>query len=325
MPYCPTCGTEVNETDVYCADCGEPLDEPSTSAEDSAAATTTDTTPATSASDSTEKSQLFLSEGQLQSRVQGLGDYEFEQFVAELWGRIGWETEVTQASADAGIDVIATKEKPYPQKKVIQAKRYSDNTTVGAKDIQQYASLQHQVEGADSVIVVTTSRFTGPAEERAAELNVKLVDGERLVEMIHQTEAQDLVAEYLSVREQTSPPEDSSTRERVDEEPESTEEMEVEAVTKAEEDRVSLTEWDRWHWVAAGCGVLTYGAVDAPSSVGGLLLLLTGLTLYLDIRHIRRVSDWSPRAWLYLSGLIVALLSLPVYLINRYRFVSSNL
>lgn len=143
-----------------------------------------------------------LSPSALASRLQGMDNYEFEQFVGDLWTQMGWETEVSQASVDAGVDVIATKETPYRQKKVIQAKRYSENTTVGGPDIQQYASLKTQVEGADSVVIVTTSSFTPAAEERANELNVKLVDEITLTTMVNDLDAYDLVAEYLDLPSQ---------------------------------------------------------------------------------------------------------------------------
>ena len=78
----------------------------------------------------------------------------------------------------------------------------------------------------------------------------------------------------------------------------------------------------KWHWVAAGAGVVTFlagvGAIEEVLVVG---LLLTGAALYLDIRRIRRSSDWDPTAWVYLGGLILLLITLPVYLINRARYV----
>lgn len=257
-----------------------------------------------------------LSPDQLRTRLQGMDDYEFEHFVGDLWARMGWKTEVSQASNDAGIDVIAEKHTPYLQKKIIQAKRYSDSTTVGGPDIQQYASLRHQDPEADSAVVVTTSRFTTSARDRAEELNVKLVDGDDLVELIDDLDAADLVREYIGLRSETGEP--AGVVHAGSAISEESGEIEVE-VTNEEP---ALTDWNRWHWVAAGSGLFSYAAVGSNASGAfGILLLLTGLTLYLDIRHVRRVSDWSPRAHLYLFGLLFALLSLPVYLVNRFRFV----
>jgi len=125
--------------------------------------------------------------------LRAMDPYEFERLVAELWGRRGWETELTQRSADRGIDVIASRRRPFPEKQVIQAKRYTSGNNVGSAEIQQYASLKSQVDGADSVLVVTTSDFTPSARELAETLNVKLINGVRLAELLREAEALDLV------------------------------------------------------------------------------------------------------------------------------------
>jgi restriction system protein len=130
------------------------------------------------------------------SRIQQMDAYEFEQFIADVWARQGWDTTVSQASIDAGIDVTATKETPYPQKQLIQAKRYGPDTTVSGPEIQQYASLKQQESGVDSVVVVTSNRFTTHAIDRAHELNVKTVDGTDLVTLIERLNAHDLLDEY---------------------------------------------------------------------------------------------------------------------------------
>lgn len=140
-----------------------------------------------------------LSKSELVTRLQKLDEYEFEHFIADLWAVRGWKTSVSQQSIDAGIDVVATKEMPYSQKKVIQAKRYGENTTVGGPDIQQYASLKHQVPDTDAVIVVTTGSFSQAAKERAKDLNVKTINGIGLISMIDQADAFDIVAEYLDI------------------------------------------------------------------------------------------------------------------------------
>ncbi|MGB9930847.1 restriction endonuclease [Haloarcula amylolytica] len=128
--------------------------------------------------------------------LASIDPYQFEKFVAALWERRGWTTEVTSASKDAGIDVIIEKSSPFNQTQIIQAKRNASDNKVGSSDIQQYSSLKHQVPNADTVIVVTTSKFTSPAEQRAEELNVKLVDGSTLLKIIEGEDAYDLVREF---------------------------------------------------------------------------------------------------------------------------------
>ncbi|QIB74285.1 restriction endonuclease [Halogeometricum borinquense] len=109
-------------------------------------------------------------------RIQGMDNEEFEHFVADLYERMGWDCTVTDYAQDQGIDIIATKSVPYSQKKLIQAKRYSDSNPVSGPDVQQYASLKQQEQDVDSVIIVTTGRFTQSAIDLAENLNVKLVN-----------------------------------------------------------------------------------------------------------------------------------------------------
>ncbi|WP_157745964.1 restriction endonuclease [Halorubrum trapanicum] len=137
--------------------------------------------------------------GSLKRRLQAMDDFDFEHLVADLWERQGWTTEVEQQSGDAGVDVRATKQTPYSQKILLQAKRYSSDNPLGGPDIQQYAALKHQEQNVDKAVVVTTGRFTNSAEDRADDLNVKLIDGDGLIQIIDQFDAYDIVEEYLGV------------------------------------------------------------------------------------------------------------------------------
>lgn len=333
MPHCPNCQAEVYRQNSYCRGCGHDLSEP-------ADADTTIETITTEESVSARTLDLHA----LKSRLQKMDDYEFEHFVADLWREMGWETEVSQASVDAGIDVIATQDTPYHQKKVIQAKRYGDSTTVGGPDIQQYASLKQQVQNADSVVIVTTSSFTSSAESRARELNVKLVDGRGLVEMIEDLDAYDIVDDYLNITKTTtkqvevpadtpdkdtttaSPVEDTTTASPVqDEEPGAARRDRIQSEPSSKEAEDSpMDRFGYWHWVAAGTALLGYAVLNMDYSLYMAYLVGTILSIYMDMRHIRSRTTWTPRKWLYLGGMIFAMLPLPIYLINRYRFVSNN-
>lgn len=141
---------------------------------------------------------------ELRRRLQSMDNYDFEHFIAELWERQGWDAEVEQQSGDAGVDIRATKSSPYEQKVLIQAKRYAEGNTVGGPEVQQYSALKQQETGVDKAILVTTSQFTASAEDRAADLNVKLIDGDGLIDLLEESDAYDIVAEYLRPTAATS-------------------------------------------------------------------------------------------------------------------------
>lgn len=145
---------------------------------------------------------------ELRRRLQSMDDFEFEHLIADLWRRQGWTAEVEQQSSDAGVDIRATKTAPYRKKALIQAKRYSDTNTVGGPDIQQYSALKQQEADADEAIIVTTGYFTGSAEDRARDLNVKLIDGVDLISLVNELDAYDIVEEYLGTTPE--PTEDTS-------------------------------------------------------------------------------------------------------------------
>lgn len=141
-----------------------------------------------------------------------MDEYEFEQLVADVWERRGWKTRVTRGSNDRGIDIIASKSTPFEQKHLIQAKRYGKDNKIGSPDIQQYSSLRHQEDGVDAVAVVTTSSFTKQARETARDLNVKLVDGRSLYQILQEVRGEDILDEYLQLRPRRETEDDSKSR-----------------------------------------------------------------------------------------------------------------
>lgn len=131
------------------------------------------------------------------TRLQNIEPYEFEKFVADLWELQGWETEVSQASNDMGVDVVAQKsDGMVDQKLAIQAKRYSEGNKIGRQDVQQYYSMKVQDAQSDGAVIVTTSSFTKPAEEWAAEHNVKLVDGNDIIRLLDEQNAHRVLDDY---------------------------------------------------------------------------------------------------------------------------------
>lgn len=291
----------------------------------------------------------------IKRRLQRMDDYDFEHFVADIWTRRGWETEVSQASLDAGIDVTATKTTPYKQKKLIQAKRYGENTTVGGPEIQQYASLKHQQIDADSVVVVTSNAFTRSAEERANELNVKLVNGDDLAELVLSLDAYDLLERY----DPTPDDESTSTEGRVAGDGMGT----VNASTTKQESILggdatlhegdgilspdSSPEWlgrletaHQWHrlipvgiflWFVAiaiagtldGAGGLANGVADVVGyGVVWPLTLAIPVAWYLDMRYVRARTDWMPTFPKYIIGsFLLAGLPMVYYYFKRYKTI----
>lgn len=288
-----------------------------------------------------------MSTGAVKNHLQRMDNYDFEHFVADLWERQGWNCAVSQASVDAGIDVTATKSIPYDQKKLIQAKRYGEDTTVGGPDIQQYASLKHQQPDVDSVVVVTTSSFTRSAEERARELNVKLVDGDDLEDLVDRLDADDLIEKYLPEYGQPDQSEEAGdgnghartneTNAPSGEEPllgEKRGAVSPDASTGGLRDVEQSREWHRL--VPMGIG-LWFVALFLTATLEGILppvadVIGFGVVLPLmvaipvawcfDMDYVRNNSEWSPSATWYIGGsLFLGPLPLLYYYYRRYRTI----
>ena len=101
---------------------------------------------------------------------------EFENFLCDLFQKMGYHTISTKASGDQGIDVIAEKDSV---KIGIQAKCYTG--TVGNSAIQE-AVAGKTYYSCDKVMVITNSRFTKAAIDLAKVNNVILWDRDMLKE-----------------------------------------------------------------------------------------------------------------------------------------------
>jgi restriction system protein len=104
---------------------------------------------------------------------------EFEHFCAELLRKRGFvDVEVTRASGDFGVDILAEKEGVTY---AIQCKRY--NEAVGVKAIQEACAGR---EYYDCMVgaVMTNQYFTGPAVKAAKKLKILLWDRGYVDEML---------------------------------------------------------------------------------------------------------------------------------------------
>lgn len=104
--------------------------------------------------------------------------FEFENFISELFKKIGYNTEVTSKTGDYGIDVIA---KDRNDVIAIQVKKYSKGNNVSNRDVQRLLGAMHlRTIKANKAILITTSDFTIQAKEQAKESPIELWNGSYL-------------------------------------------------------------------------------------------------------------------------------------------------
>ena len=106
----------------------------------------------------------------------------------ELFSRQGWKvTGNEKKGADGGVDIWMQK-KSFTKKSIsaiVQCKRY-DDALVTIKVIREMYGLMHEYN-VDEVYVVTTSRFTKECHPFVEEKKITLIDGKKLIQLIHKT------------------------------------------------------------------------------------------------------------------------------------------
>ena len=108
--------------------------------------------------------------------------FEFENFIGNLFKKMGYETEVTSKTGDYGVDVIA---KDRNDVVAIQVKKYSRGNNVGNRDVQRLlGAMQLRSIKANKAILITTSDFTIQAKEQANEAPIELWNGDYLIEIV---------------------------------------------------------------------------------------------------------------------------------------------
>ena len=111
-----------------------------------------------------------------------LSGIEFENLCAKLVSNLGFRVEMTKASGDGGIDIVAFSDLPlYSGKYIIQCKRYSG--TVGEPILRDLYGVITS-ERANKGILITTGTFTASAQKFSEGKNIELIDGTSLKAMI---------------------------------------------------------------------------------------------------------------------------------------------
>jgi len=99
-----------------------------------------------------------------------------------------FRAEMTKATGDGGIDIVAILEKPIVSGKYLfQCKRYAPDCLVGAAAVRDFYGAV-MADNAVKGIFITTSDFTVQAREFAERVGLELINLPRLRELLAQYE-----------------------------------------------------------------------------------------------------------------------------------------
>jgi HJR/Mrr/RecB family endonuclease len=97
--------------------------------------------------------------------LRSMKSRDFEELIADLFDGFGFDVELTQSTRDGGRDIIAIgNHRIAASKYLIECKRYAASNKVGVQPVRSLYGVLND-EGATKGILVTTSSFTGPAQE----------------------------------------------------------------------------------------------------------------------------------------------------------------
>ena len=105
-------------------------------------------------------------------KIDKMTGEEFEEYLAMLYRKHGFDVKMTPKTCDFGADLLLT-EKKTGRKIVVQAKRYRG--LVGEAAVQQTLSGR-EYYSCDKAVIVTNSHYTDAAKELAKRCGIKTID-----------------------------------------------------------------------------------------------------------------------------------------------------
>lgn len=138
------------------------------------------------------------------SALDALSGIEFEQLITRLLEHMGFRAEMTKASGDGGVDIVATLDQPLTGVRfLIQCKRYAPDSLVGAATVRDFYGALTADRSAVKGVLVTTSGFTAQAQEFARGLPIELIGSDHLQQLLDKY-GLDVGAEHPDKAQQSS-------------------------------------------------------------------------------------------------------------------------
>lgn len=106
--------------------------------------------------------------------LYNLSPRKFEELIASIFEDFGFSVELTQATHDAGRDIIAQIRNSVCRfLTFVECKKYARTNKVGVDIIRTVYGVHH-IHGANKSLIVTTSSFTRDAKEEVSRLTYQM-------------------------------------------------------------------------------------------------------------------------------------------------------
>ena len=118
----------------------------------------------------------------LKALAQELKGHPFEDFVAHLLQKMGYNTRGVPPGPDGGVDIIASKDELGFEPPIIKVQVKSKESSIGNPEV---SALYGNVDGSEFGLFVTLGSFTNQARNFARnKSNLRLIDGSALVDLV---------------------------------------------------------------------------------------------------------------------------------------------
>gem|GEM_PF-602703 len=132
--------------------------------------------------------EKWLSDDELIHVLREMEPGDFENYIADLFSKLGYKTEVTGGPGDGGVDIIAEKD---GVRHYIQCKKYYRKHEVGEPEVREFLGAIVHLLTKGTGYFITTNIFTLPARQFAEGEPIELIDRYKLVDYIRQAEKKD--------------------------------------------------------------------------------------------------------------------------------------
>lgn len=120
------------------------------------------------------------SDTELLEKLRAMHPNQFEDYITDMYSRLGYDAEQVGGAYDGGIDVIATKD---GIKHYIQCKKYI-TSKVGVSETRDFYGAMAGKLANGKGIFITTNVFSTEAEKFAEDKPIELIDGSDLIKLI---------------------------------------------------------------------------------------------------------------------------------------------
>jgi hypothetical protein len=112
---------------------------------------------------STQFADLINRASEDKAHLLTLSPRGFEEFMASLFQRLGYDVELTKSTRDGGVDLICLHSvHGIPFRLAVEVKRYKEDRPITVEMVRSFVGANKQFE-ADKLVYVTTSSYTAPA------------------------------------------------------------------------------------------------------------------------------------------------------------------